>query len=167
MGWTCIPRTPNQTLLQHIIQDLSPHTVLKYHKHGSTYYIAAQTPDQSQVFGMVYLTRTTLTEYQYKDIHEIMGPIYYDAPKSLIDMLSPSTNPYAIRWRAKCSTPKLTNGTRIKTKRPLPFGRNTYDTFTKVQYPGKRNVWITTPDRKFVQLPTYITKDPDEYEILT
>ena len=85
---------------------------------GSTYYgavtrIAKRENDQivllpeseQYTFGVVYLTSTNIKDYYnfgYKDMDESCGPCYYDCPKSILNLLSPTDNKYALEWRRKC-----------------------------------------------------------------
>lgn len=77
--------------------------VLKSSIVGSTYYAAIEGNDC--VFGMVILTRTDIKYYfnfSYKEISEDMGPYYYDCPKGILDLLTPTDDEYANAWRKRC-----------------------------------------------------------------
>lgn len=89
---------------------------------GSTWYVAirasfdtpeaaqAFTPGQvftpaadgSYVFAAVILTEQSGGEWGYKDMDETMGPVPSEAPAMILDLLSPTTHPYALAWRARC-----------------------------------------------------------------
>lgn len=58
-------------------------------------------PDLSYTFGAVFLTESC-GGWGYKDIDETMGPVESGAPASLLDLLSPTTVPYALDWRERC-----------------------------------------------------------------
>ena len=61
--------------------------------------------DEQKVFAVVFLTSVDSKDYfnfAYKDMDESMGPCYYDCPKSILDLLSPTDNEYALNWREKC-----------------------------------------------------------------
>lgn len=60
---------------------------------------------EQKIFGVVFLTSTDSKDYynfSYKDMDETVGPCYYDCPKSILDILSPTDSEYAIKWREKC-----------------------------------------------------------------
>ena len=60
---------------------------------------------KQEVFAVVFLTSVDMKDYHnfsYKDMDETVGPCYYDCPKSILDILSPTDSEYAIKWREKC-----------------------------------------------------------------
>lgn len=56
----------------------------------------------NSVSAFVSLISKRKTGFEYKDMHEDMGPYFYDAPVSLLNKLTPTTNENAMRWREKC-----------------------------------------------------------------
>jgi len=83
--------------------------VLKSTMRGSVYYAAYEFTNKVkntvEVIGLVMLTSSDLKNgcnFGYKDITESMGPGFYDCPTSILDLLSPTDNEYAIEWRNKC-----------------------------------------------------------------
>ena len=86
-------------------------------------------PEKYRVFAAVVLTRTDTKEYYnfyYKDMDETCGPYECNCPKYILDMLSPTNNEYANKWREACyknlkrdknSLGKLPTGTVIKYTR--------------------------------------------------
>lgn len=83
--------------------------VLKSTMRGSVYYGAYEWTNKKtnevKNIGIVILTSSDKAHgfnFGYKDMTESMGPGYYDCPKSIIDLLSPTENEYAIEWRKKC-----------------------------------------------------------------
>lgn len=83
--------------------------VLKSTMRGSTYYAALKHTDKrtNEVVnvGVVILTSSDLKSgfnFGYKDMDETMGPGYYDCPKSILNLLSPTDNEYALEWRKSC-----------------------------------------------------------------
>lgn len=81
------------------------HKLLKSSLVGSTYYAAAQKPDGC-VYGLVVLTQTDRrdpwTNFYYKDMSEDMGPCESDCPVSILKLLSPTTDDFALAWRERC-----------------------------------------------------------------
>lgn len=93
--------------------------VLKSSMVGSVYYAAVQTEDC--VFAAVFLTSTDMKDYfnfSYKDMDETMHPYYYDCPKSILNLLSPTENKSANEWRQNCE--KYRN--KAARLRKLPVG---------------------------------------------
>lgn len=87
--------------------------VLKSAMVGSTYYAAVKKtifktgdkPEKESVFGVVMLTSVNNKDYfnfSYKDMDESAGPGYYDCPKGILDMLTPTEYEWAKEWRERC-----------------------------------------------------------------
>lgn len=112
--------------------------VVKSAMVGSTYYAAVKQIQRNvkgddgeckrvdipeaehETFGMVMLTKTDMKDYYniyYKDISEDMGPYESKCPVSIIKLLSPTTNEYAMAWRQRC----LDNA-KTKDVKNLPVG---------------------------------------------
>ena len=110
--------------------------------HGSTWYAAVKTTfknkvrdniryecdlNRTYVFAAVFLTRRHDGEWGYKAMDECVGPCEADAPRKLINMLSPTTAEYAIKWRENClknaalKSRKLRDGDMIEFPEPLSF----------------------------------------------
>ena len=64
-----------------------------------------------KIFGMVSLVDIANNEIFWKDIDESMGPVEDEAPKSIIQMLSETTEEYANNWRVRC----LMGNSELKT----------------------------------------------------
>lgn len=80
--------------------------VLKSAMKGKIYYCALQTPD-GDVIGQVVITsgtnrRDPYFNFGYKAMSETCGPCYYDCPKSILDLLTPTDSEWANKWRQKC-----------------------------------------------------------------
>lgn len=151
--------------------------VLKSSMVGSTYYAAVKPLkryskdiseneiivdipiNEQQVFGVVFLTSIDSKDYHnfsYKDMEESMGPCYYDCPKGILDLLSPTDSEWANNWRTKCreriekknnpnALNKLPEGTVIKVTLPFDtqrYSKGTEVKLTKIKY-GKRSKWFT------------------------
>ena len=82
--------------------------VLKSSMCGSTYYAAVKRTmpsGKTYVFGAVCLTTVDSKDYfnfSYKDMSEDMGPGDCKCPVSILDLLSPTENEYALEWRRRC-----------------------------------------------------------------
>ena len=80
--------------------------VLKSAMKGKIYYCALQTPE-GDVIGQVVITsgtnrRDPYFNFGYKAMDETDGPYYYDCPKSILNLLTPTDNEYANQWRNEC-----------------------------------------------------------------
>ena len=127
-------------------------------KNGNEIIVDIPTNEQ-EVFGAVFLTSTDNKDsfnFSYKAMDESYGPCYYDCPKRILDLLTPTDNEYANNWRAKCKETiekkknpnalnNLPEGTIIKVT--LPFNTQKYNKgmeviLTKEKW-GKRYKWFT------------------------
>jgi hypothetical protein len=95
----------------------------KYIEDEKGWYIYEPIPeDEQEVIGMVILTYVSDKDnFGYKVISETCGPCYYDCPKSILNVLTPTDSAYAQEWRHKCydnlakpSISKLPIGTEIQ-----------------------------------------------------
>ena len=80
--------------------------VKQYTKQNDGTYMYVDIPKEKQiVFATVTLTRTDMTDYYnfaYKDMDESMGPCESNCPLSILELLSPTEDCYAIDWRKRC-----------------------------------------------------------------
>ena len=76
------------------------YSVLKSSMVGSIYYAAVKKGDD--VFALVCQTSTRKKDgcnVFFKAESEEVGPGYYDCPKSIMKLLTPTTDEYALAWR--------------------------------------------------------------------
>jgi hypothetical protein len=66
---------------------------------GNTAYIAYR--DGSKVAGIVIVFHWRKEGIEGKIMGENMGPYYYECPKEILELLTPTTHPWALKWRAK------------------------------------------------------------------
>lgn len=171
--------------------------VLKSTMVGSTYYAAVKPlkkyrgadeivdiPETDrEVFGIVFLTSTDSKDYynfSYKPMDETMGPCYYDCPESILKLLSPTDNEYAINWRKKCYE-QIERKKKYNAFKKLPYGTvikviMPYDTkyFKKgdiiklrkdCSWYGNRTLWMVVG--MSVKFPSTMMRDmADCYEII-
>jgi hypothetical protein len=86
-------------------------------------------PDENGkfTFGAVFLTRRDHGGWGYRLDEENVGPEFARAPKSLIDILSPTSSASANRWRKRCRenaarrARRLKDGDVIKLDQALEF----------------------------------------------
>lgn len=82
--------------------------VLKSTIVGSVYYCACKRTrpgEDPYVFAGICLTsleKDGCFDFGYKDMSENYGPYNYDCPASILNLLSPTTDKYALEWRQKC-----------------------------------------------------------------
>lgn len=76
---------------------------------GSTYYAAIEKinneTQEREVFAVVCLTSVDMDEYynfSYKDMDETMGPNERKCPIGILNLLTPTTYPWANEWREDC-----------------------------------------------------------------
>lgn len=94
--------------------------VLKAVAKGSVIYSAIKVKETGEVFGVVSLTRKDGDYLMFKDMSEDVGPFYYDCPKSVLNLLTPTQNEEALKWREKCveyAKDKKTNPVYIKNSK--------------------------------------------------
>lgn len=89
-------------------------------------YLAVETIDTGDVWAGVALVTLTRDRTLYrKELSESMGPAVDRCPPRILARLTPTTDAYAIEWRARVAArlarPKITPGTRIRFDRPLTF----------------------------------------------
>ena len=65
-------------------------------------------------------------------MEETMGPCYYNCPKAIIDLLTETTNEWALEWRRKCLEPKEETVQQKLNK--LPIG-------TIIKINGEEELW--------------------------
>lgn len=86
--------------------DNSSWKVLKSVMVGSTYYAAIERTifetGEKVIYATVCLTSIENNQIWYKDMSEDMGPYKYDCPLSILSLLSPTDNKYALEWRKQC-----------------------------------------------------------------
>lgn len=110
--------------------NLDTYEVLKSSMAGSTYYAAVKNKQNEEVFAVITMTIIDMKDYynfSYKMMDETYGVGLYDCPKSILDLLTPTDNEYAIQWRNKCRSRidgkknglgKLPIGARVKVIAP-------------------------------------------------
>lgn len=177
--------------------------VLKSSMVGSTYYAAVQRivkyigkdengvgiyeplpENERTTFGTVLLTSTDVKNYfnfSYKNMDESMGPCYYDCPKGVLDLLSPTDNEHANEWRKSCydnlvkkknsnRLSKLPVGTVIKVVMPFDtiYFRQGNEVYLQKQtkWNSNRTEWITKTSPVCRFLPSLMRYLEDGYEVI-
>lgn len=183
MGWTGVFINKNVTPRKAIEDEIKrilrkEFELLKIVGKGSTYYCAIKDKTYNEVFGMVIPTSVSTKHcpyYQYeliyKTIGEQSGPFYYDCPKSILNLLSPTEDDEANKWRAKCrknmdfvKPSTLPVGTTIKILSDKPYLLRKMPP----NYQFKRNWWYVVNEHKYQ--PVKDVNDASKhygYEIVT
>lgn len=157
MGAVQYHRPKGQTDREHLQAELCGDalTILDSTTKGLTFYAAVRDNASGEVWGLVVLQQRLRGYYNYgrKAMGEDEGPYAYDCPDRILDLLSPTTNEYALAWRAQCrarnaarvTRPKVKAGDTIRLAASLSFGDGYEgDTFTFVSgsvftVPGQAN----------------------------
>lgn len=111
--------------------------IIRFSATWTTAYMAYEikTPGQErQVIAIVCLIRHVPNAsdgytFGYKDMTEDMGPYENKCPKTILDLLTPTTSQYAIDWRKRCQdridkrakAPKVKAGDYVQFKEAIRF----------------------------------------------
>lgn len=80
--------------------------VLKSSMVGTTWYGACRRTNlktgESVIYGETILTSIDKMEFFWKEVSEDMGPYTIECPIGILNLLTPTDNPYAQQWRNKC-----------------------------------------------------------------
>jgi len=150
----------------------SGYDVLKSAMVGSTYYAAVRHPS-GEIFAVVCLTSTNMRDwynFSYKMISETEGPYESRCPKSILDLLPPTDNEYANKWRQRCRD-NLSKPTTVQRLNALPIGTkiefeiSSGETKRYFKHPAgyrfKRPFWMNCEGHSYVPV-TYI---PDAFRV--
>jgi hypothetical protein len=80
-----------------------PYEVVEDHLERNKYFAALRKPDGT-VFALVVMLKWTPNDRDgfnltFKDMDESSGPYVYGCPLSILDKLTPTEYPHAIKWR--------------------------------------------------------------------
>ncbi|MFD7956090.1 DUF6927 domain-containing protein [Streptomyces ardesiacus] len=145
MGWTSYRRDKNaETNEVHFAKKLdNRYKIIAHGTVEGVFYAAVRDQTTSEVTAFIALTRWTNDpdyNFSYKDLDENCGPGDHKAPKSVLNALTPTTNEYALAWRAQCRAHHaqrdflrryLKPGAQVRLTHTLTFTNGTRsDTFT-------------------------------------
>ena len=122
MGWYGIFNNGLMTRKENIERALSVN-VLKSAMVGTTYYAACKDSRDGTVFGLVCLSRLEDGELMLKDMTENVGPCESNCPKSILDLLTPTDNEYALKWRERCRVNAGNKGLVSKFLKNIDYGK--------------------------------------------
>lgn len=143
MGWLSYTiHTSPKKEMDHIYGDFQKHTfevevdgqkikrdhqLLRSFLYGNEYYGAVRVVDhypegdKEEVVAAVdliwYSPKSWKSEnFGYKPMGETMGPYCYHCPKTILDLLTPTDNEYALHWRSECQKRNEKNSKLRKLK---------------------------------------------------
>ena len=143
--------------------------VLKSCMVGSTYYAAVRRTrfetetefENIYVFAAIVLTSVNNKDwfnFSYKDMDETVGPYQYDCPKSILDLLYPTDNEYAKKWRERCHI------TLEKKKNPDALGNLPVGSEIKyVNHKGEEVILFKHPAAYQFKRPFWMCMNRDAY----
>ena len=138
---------------------------------GSTVYAAVERvlPNGDRyVYGEVILTKTNMRDYydfSYKDMDETSGPYKTECPIAILNLLTPTDNENAKKWREDCYEYHRNKANSKKDKNSLnnlpvgsviemPYWNGGTKTLTKCNHYSPKTIWTdgcyryTTPTIK-------------------
>ena len=106
MGWTYRHVNSPVRRAEECRSEISDkYEILKDALIGSTWYAALRHKETGKVHAAIVLTEVDNGDHYnfgVKFMDENMCPFYYDCPESILSLLSPTTEEYALEWRKKC-----------------------------------------------------------------
>jgi len=119
MGWdrdgtippdleTCLLEELTMKAEEGVIRPIACEIIAGSLHHDYEAYAAMEKIDYKlgrEVWGAVVLIDSTGSEncpYCFKTLHEMEGPIYYDCPHYILDLLPPTEDDDANHWRRTC-----------------------------------------------------------------
>jgi hypothetical protein len=127
MGWTTTHKNSGESVKSFFekrwnrIDEKSSFKVLDCKVKARTAYLACETIAEGKrdVFAYVCLLHYRPKDaynFGYKDMDESVGPYDTHCPAAILDLLTPTTNEYALEWREKCRKNLEYAGQRKLTK---------------------------------------------------
>ena len=168
MGWTSYHREKgDESNSEHFAKKFDSHyEIITDGTVENVFYAAIRDNRTGEVFAFLALIQWTRGEYNfaYKDLEESSGPGDHKAPMKVLNALTPTTNEYALKWRAACRLhheqraflrKQLKPGARIRLRHPRNFtDGTTLDTFTYTR-PGGGSQGYLTHDNWRYQVPNW------------
>jgi hypothetical protein len=107
MGWLIhnqYGRLNNAGIRKYFEEEMKPWTLhyISIQNFSEVYMVVSRPELPNERFAMVCLIRNTSKEFGCKEMDETCGPNYYNAPKKLLEMLTPIESEYANEWRQSC-----------------------------------------------------------------
>jgi len=139
MGWSYGHREKGEPVVTELQRQLGMNygTIVESSVHLTVAYLAVEQTTTGKVYGVVVLLDHHPLEgsdgyYNFgtKWMDETMGPVYYDAPRKVLEALTdPPPSEYAGGWREGCwkaikareSRPKVRRGSVVVFDNPIRF----------------------------------------------
>lgn len=148
MGWTFTSKGSQTTKeffekeFNYVRDNGMSGKIIRFSATWTTAYMAyeintpatAVDPAKREVIAIVCLIRHVPNDpagytFGYKDMTENMGPCESRCPKTILDLLTPTTSEYALDWRKRCwarvnkrkAAPKVKKGDWVKFKDAITF----------------------------------------------
>ena len=104
MGWDGVyGKFPGSKKFIETEAKFTEYDVIAHARKGNQLWAVIQHKTSGERSAILFLLRRYANEYDYKAMDEGMHPYYYDIPERLFKMLTPTTNKYALAWRAELS----------------------------------------------------------------
>ena len=114
-------------------------------------YAAVEETEDSEVRVRIMVIETYVSklkyscEFEYKPYLECWCPRFYDCPKEILDLLTPTDNEFGLEWRKRCLE-TMAKKEEEKLVSALPVGATVvckYGSFVKTEASGlKEPVWF-------------------------
>ena len=115
---------------------------------GSTVYLAVERTEKATgekvVYADVCLTRMNNGYLMVKAMSDTMCPGYYDCPKRILDLLTPTDSEWANEWRNKCAEKRKQKASDPLAKLPIGAKIRRKDTgaILEAYQHGRRKVFV-------------------------
>lgn len=96
MGWIGVKT--HEPTKEFIRKEFNPVHIIQKDK---VLYLVNKDP-QGDLYASVVKTRKEGSSLWYKSMHESEYPFYFEVPHKILDLLSPTTDPISLAWRASC-----------------------------------------------------------------
>ncbi|WP_331726104.1 hypothetical protein [Streptomyces sp. NBC_00470] len=185
MGWTSYHRDKHaESDRDHFAAKFDDHyRIIAHGTASSVFYAAVRDTRTGEVFAYIALMRWSREAYNfaYKDFTETSHPCYYQAPKAVLNALTPTDDEEANVWRERCHRHHaqrdylrrhMKPGMKVRLSRTVTFeGGDRSDTFTYRQL-GKGTRGFLVLGRSRCQIPNwrdyvYALIHPDHGPVLT
>ena len=129
MGWSYTYRPKGMSNEEFFSKEFPYTKFLGFASHGlNEVYAAVESKNGRGVFALAIMTRWVKDDYNfgYKDIDEDMLPYIQNCPESILNLLSPTENTYALKWREGCRennrvSARLKPGDVVNFTNPITF----------------------------------------------
>lgn len=108
--------------------------------------------------------------FGYKDMGENAGPCEANCPEAILDLLEPTDNEYANRWRSRCRDAarlrkrQLPDGSLIRFDEPISFTDGTAQQQFRTYKSGRQFTLVSTDNRKSYRISRLLER---EFHIVT